>query len=95
MKIITHFFPKYLCYPVGPSVGIRLRNESCEDPDKKPETCGIAYTFLDGVDRSLQGRGHNVVVVSAIKGTLQFEFDDQFNGLFTNRRRNYFFHIPN
>ena len=94
MKIITHFFPKYPCCPVGLSVGIRLRSESREDPDKKPETCGIAYTFVDWVDRSLQGRGHNVVV-SAIKGTHQFEFDDQFNGLFTNRRQNSFFHIPN
>jgi len=35
---------------------------------KKPETCGIAYTYVDGVDKSPHGRGHNVVVVSASTG---------------------------
>jgi len=38
---------------------------------KKPETCGIAYTYVDGVDKSPHGRGHNVVVVSASTGILK------------------------
>lgn len=55
-------------YPPGPAVGIRLRSEGCNDIDKKPETCGIAYIYVDGIDESPQGRGHNVVVVDAATG---------------------------
>lgn len=41
---------------------------------KKPETCGIAYTYVNGVDKSPHGRGHNVVVVvRASTGILQFK----------------------
>ena len=50
-------------------MGIRLRSEGCNDGDKKPETCGIAYIYVDGVDKSLQGRGHNVVILDARTGT--------------------------
>lgn len=60
----------YACYLVGRSVGIRLRSEGCNDADKKPETCGIAYTYVDGMDKSPHGRGHNVVVVDGMTGTL-------------------------
>ena len=55
---------------VGPAVGIRLRSEGCNDGDKKPETCGIAYIYVDGMDKSPHGRGHNVVAVDAATGTV-------------------------
>lgn len=50
-------------------MGIRLRSEGCNDGDKKPETCGIAYNYVDGVDKSLHRRGHNVVILDARTGT--------------------------
>lgn len=62
----------HVCYLVGRSVGIRLRSEGCNDADKKPGTCGIAYTYVDGMDKSPHGRGHNVVVVDGTTGTLSF-----------------------
>jgi len=55
-------------FPPGRSVGIRLRSEGCNDADKKPGTCGIAYTYVDGMDKSPHGRGHNVVVVDGTTG---------------------------
>lgn len=62
----------HVCYLVGRSVGIRLRSEGCNDADKKPGSCGIAYTYVDGTDKSPHGRGHNVVVVDGTTGTLPF-----------------------
>ena len=53
-------------------MGIRLRSEGCNDADKKPGSCGIAYTYVDGTDKSPHGRGHNVVVVDGTTGTLPF-----------------------
>ena len=51
-------------------MAIYIRSEGCEDPDKQKGTCGLAYIFVDGVDRSLHKRGHNVVVVDAATGNL-------------------------
>ena len=47
---------------------IRIRSEGCEDPGKAEGTCGLAYIYVDGVDRSLHQRGHNVVIVDAATG---------------------------
>lgn len=52
---------------------ISIRSEGCNDPDKTPETCGIAYIKVDGVEQSPKGRGHNVVVVDLTTGSVLFE----------------------
>lgn len=35
---------------------------------KTAGTCGIAYIKVQGVERSLQSRGHNIVVVEGATG---------------------------
>ena len=47
---------------------IYIRSEGCNDPNKTPNTCGIAYIKVNGHDRSMHRRGHNVVVVDATTG---------------------------
>ncbi|XP_078371207.1 uncharacterized protein LOC144654856 isoform X2 [Oculina patagonica] len=58
--------------PVLPSpsktVAIHIRSEGCNDPAKTPNTCGLAYIYVNDVDRSLHARGHNVVVLDAATG---------------------------
>ena len=54
--------------PQSPSLAFYIRSEGCEDPGKQKDTCGIAYIFVAGVDRSLHKRGHNVVIVDAETG---------------------------
>ena len=51
---------------------IHVRSEGCDDPGKAPGTCGIAYIKVNGVDHSLHRRGHNVVIVDAKTGTINF-----------------------
>ena len=48
-------------------MNIAIRSEGCDDPGKTPP-CGKAFIKVDGVDRSLHHRGHNVVVLSAATG---------------------------
>jgi len=49
-------------------MGIHLRSEGCNDAAKTPDTCGIAYIYVNGIDNSPHGRGHNVVVLDAETG---------------------------
>jgi len=53
-----------------PYVDVHVRSEGCEDPGKAPNTCGIAYINVDGTERSLRRRGHNVVIVDAGTGSV-------------------------
>ena len=62
--------PKPLAYLVEHHIGIHLRSEGCNDPTKTPETCGIAYIYVDGIDSSPHLRGHNVVVLDAKTGNV-------------------------
>ena len=51
---------------------IHIRSEGCNDPNKTPNTCGIAFIYVNGVDRSPRKRGHNVVVLNGRTGNIGF-----------------------
>ncbi|XP_068758317.1 uncharacterized protein [Montipora capricornis] len=51
-----------------PVVEIHIRSEGCDDPGRKPSTCGFAYIEVNGKDYSPHLRGCNVVVVDAATG---------------------------
>lgn len=51
---------------------IHIRSEGCNDPNKAPNTCGIAFIYVNGVDRSPRKRGHNVVVLDGRTGNIGF-----------------------
>lgn len=54
-----------------------VKSEGCNDVHKTAGTCGIAYIKVQGVERSLQSRGHNIVVVEGATGDgfwLRMEF---------------------
>ena len=61
-----------MLYISDPYVDIDIRSEGCEDPGKTPNTCGIAYIKVDGIERSPRQRGHNVVIVDAETGEAYF-----------------------
>ncbi|XP_020628090.1 uncharacterized protein LOC110065301 isoform X2 [Orbicella faveolata] len=50
------------------SVSIHIKSEGCEDPGIPEGTCGLAYIYVNGEDKSPHSRGHNVVVVDAVTG---------------------------
>ena len=52
------------------SVSINITSEGCEDPGIQEGTCGRAYIFVNGKDKSPHSRGHNVVVVDAVTGNV-------------------------
>lgn len=68
-----------MSYLVGQAVNIHIRSEGCNDPDKTPDTCGIAYIYVNDVDKSPHSRGHNVVVLDGATGNLTW--------LFANRKQ--------
>ena len=47
---------------------IHIRSEGCDDPGRKPRTCGFAYIEVNGKDYSPRLRGYNVVVVDGATG---------------------------
>ncbi|XP_044165741.1 uncharacterized protein LOC114963329 isoform X1 [Acropora millepora] len=49
---------------------IHIRSEGCNDPNKTQNTCGIAFIYVNGVDRSPRKRGHNVVVLDGRTGAV-------------------------
>lgn len=49
-------------------MSIRIRSEGCDDPGITEDTCGLAYIYVNGEDKSHHIRGHNVVVVDAVTG---------------------------
>ncbi|XP_068694508.1 uncharacterized protein [Montipora foliosa] len=49
---------------------IHIRSEGCNDPGKTTGTCGIAYIYVNGVDKSPHTRGHNVVILDARTGAV-------------------------
>ena len=59
----------------APSVDIDVRSEGCNDPQKTPNTCGIAYIRVNGKDHSTHSRGHNVVVLDDATGNKRFAAD--------------------
>lgn len=63
--------PKYVTYLVGISVSIHIKSEGCEDPGIKEGTCGLAFIYVNGEDKSPHSRGHNVVVVDAVTGNVR------------------------
>ncbi|KAJ7323452.1 hypothetical protein OS493_031652 [Desmophyllum pertusum] len=75
----------------NPFVDIHVRSEGCNDPGKRPNTCGIASIKVDGIDRSLHGRGHNVVIVDARTGAVleAKAFDTHGDGNAGNSLRSY------
>ena len=54
---------------------VDIRSEGCNDPLKTPNTCGIAYIRVNGKDRSLRIRGHNVVVLDEATGRINCATD--------------------
>ncbi|KAL9970212.1 hypothetical protein ACROYT_G022549 [Oculina patagonica] len=72
-------------------VDIRIRSEGCNDPGMTPGTCGIAYIWVNGIDHSPHGRGHNVVIVDATTGVAigAASFDTHGDGTAGNRLRDY------
>ena len=51
-------------------MSIHIKSEGCEDPGIPEGTCGLAYIYVNGEDKSLHSRGHNVVVVDAVTGNV-------------------------
>lgn len=49
-------------------MSIHIKSEGCDDPGKTPNTCGLAYIYVNDEDKSPHIRGHNVVVVDAVTG---------------------------
>ena len=56
---------------LAPSVDVDVRSEGCNDPQKTPNTCGRASIMVNGKDRSLHKRGHNVVVLDEATGNVR------------------------
>ena len=54
---------------------IEIRSEGCNDVQKTPNTCGIAYIRANGKDHSTHRRGHNVVVLDDATGNIRFAAD--------------------
>ena len=54
---------------------VDIRSEGCNDPQKTPNTCGIAYIRVNGKDHSRRGRGHNVVVLAEATGEINCATD--------------------
>lgn len=52
-------------------MSIHIKSEGCEDPGIKEGTCGLAYIYVNGEDKSPHSRGHNVVVVDAVTGNVR------------------------
>ena len=50
---------------------VYIRSEGCNDPQKTPNTCGIAYIRVNGKDRSGHRRGHNAVVLDGATGKIK------------------------
>ena len=44
-------------------IQISIRSEACKDPNRQGPGCGWAFIWVNGVDRSVHGRGHNIVVL--------------------------------
>lgn len=57
-------------FPVVSFLNIYIRSEGCDDPGKTFDTCGRAYIMVNGKDHSVNGRGHNVVIVDAATGVV-------------------------
>ena len=68
MAFVANEWPTLVGLFTDPFVDIDIRSEGCNDPNKKPDTCGIAYIKVDGKDHSLHRRGHNVVTVDLKTG---------------------------
>lgn len=51
-------------------MSIHIKSEGCEDPGIPEGTCGLAYIYVNGEDKSPHSRGHNVVVVDAVTGNV-------------------------
>lgn len=51
---------------------IHIRSEGRSDPNKTPNTCGMASIYVNGVNRSPRKRGHNVVVLDGRTGNICF-----------------------
>ena len=49
---------------------VDIRSEGCNDPQKTPNTCGVAYIRVNGKDQSMGRRGHNVVVLAEPTGKI-------------------------
>lgn len=54
---------------------VNIRSEGCNDPQKTPNTCGIAYIRVNGKDHSPRIRGHNVVVLDDATGNIRCAAD--------------------
>ncbi|XP_078359332.1 uncharacterized protein LOC144643832 [Oculina patagonica] len=55
-------------FTTNQGLDIHIRSEGCNDPNKTPNTCGVAYINVDGTDHSPHGRGHNVVILDGTTG---------------------------
>ena len=65
---------------------VDIRSEGCNDSQKTPNTCGIAYIRVNGQDRSGHGRGHNVVVLDGATGKINCATDSIVFDQNKNRR---------
>ena len=52
------------------SVEISIESQGCEDPGKT-SGCGVSPILVDGVDRCVHLRGHNIVVVDKVTGKFE------------------------
>lgn len=74
----------HCCYFITVTfMDMRVRSEGCDDPGKAPDTCGIAYIYVHGVDHSLHRRGHNIVVVNGQTGKMDFSWFSLINNQYT------------
>jgi hypothetical protein len=58
-RVSTNHFPEF--------PNIEVISEGCNDPIRS-EGCGLAYTYIDGEQKSPQKRGHNFVIINALTG---------------------------
>lgn len=58
-------------------MSIHIKSEGCEDPGIPEGTCGLAYIYVNGKDKSPHSRGHNVVVVDAVTGNVTLVVNTQ------------------
>ncbi|PFX19659.1 uncharacterized protein LOC111337884 isoform X3 [Stylophora pistillata] len=72
-------------------LNVFIRSEACEDPGKATNSCGFAYIKVNGKDYSPHLRGHNVVVISAVTGSVLASkaFDTFGNSTAGNRLRDH------
>ena len=53
-------------------VDVSIESQGCEDPFVPvPKSCGKSTIFVNGIDKSLHGRGYNFVVVDEISGKFE------------------------